>query len=173
MPGMWRISFVHGICFRKLKVWTTCDSICARSRSSSEPLRMESSRTSSMESLRCRELVGIPQAVQLLVMSTGDAGNVADLFRPRNLLQEVEGVDHVRLDLRALAVVERALADREQPHFVHGEQRLVAAVVILVMLGGDLEQLLELPFRQHGGFVGAEHEFVEIVARLDLALFLG
>src|ERR1051326_3698467 len=68
--------------------------------------------------LRRAQLVGITSSVQLLVVSARDVGDGADLSGPRNLLQEVERVHHVRLNLQSLGIIERALADGKEPHFV-------------------------------------------------------
>ena len=102
------------------------------------------------------------------MMSTRDLGHVADLFRPRYLLQEVECMHHVRLDLHPLAIVERALADGEQPHLIAGEQRLRAAVEIHVVARSDLQQFFEIAFRQHGWLIRLQHGCEMIVQGLQL-----
>ena len=69
-------------------------------------------------------------AVELFMVGARDLGNAAQLARPGDLAQEVERVDHVRLDLLELLLRQVAAGDREDPGFFGGDERLRLPEVI-------------------------------------------
>ena len=83
----------------------------------------------------------VTRAVELLVMAARDGRQVLQLARPRDLLQELEGVHDVRFDLPAFAVVERSLGDREQPDLLFAEQVLALPGGVGVLLRGNFREL--------------------------------
>ena len=65
---------------------------------------------------------GVARAVELLVVRAGDLRDAAQLLRPRDLLEELVGVDDVRLDLAVLVRGQTAARDREHPGLRRSDQ---------------------------------------------------
>src|SRR2546422_3815914 len=84
------------------------------------------------------------------------------LFRSE---QEAIGVVHVALDLQPLRLVQASLADREVAQLLLGEERLGAAVHVVVAQPGDRLDILE-PAR------GEDRRLVRLLHRLQEAVQL-
>lgn len=71
------------------------------------------------------DAVRISRSVELLVMTPHDFGDPSQVLGPRDVDQEVVGVDDVRLDLPPFAGVERSAFDLQEMELVRGDVRLL------------------------------------------------
>ena len=71
------------------------------------------------------DAVRISRSVELLVVTPHDFGDPSQVLGPRDVDQEVVGVDDVRLDLPPFAGVERSALDLQEMELVRGDVRLL------------------------------------------------
>src|SRR2546422_9452788 len=91
------------------------------------------------------------------------------LFRSE---QEAIGVVHVALDLEPLRLVQAALADREVAQLVLGEERLGAAVHVVVLQSGDRLEILESARGEDRRLIHLQHRLQEAGQLAQLASLL-
>ena len=92
-----------------------------------------------------------------------DLRNAAELARPRDLGQELEGVDDVLLDLAPLVLGEAALVDGQDAGLLRREHRAPPAAVVLPRARGDLEQRAGEVLWLHRRLVDRHHDVEGLV----------
>ena len=105
------------------------------------------------------------------MVAARDVGNVLDIFGPRNLVQEVVGVDHVGLNLFALIRIEAAFGDGEEPHLLRRQVGPFDSARVHVAELGHLNQPVEVAFRQHRRLVRFQNE-THVVFQFAQAAFI-
>src|SRR2546425_6028833 len=109
--------------------------------------------------LRFLQRARVALARELLVMAVGDVRHPLQRARPGDLREEAVGVRDVRFDLAALALGERALADRQFDHLVLREERaLLPGERPEEGSAGDVVQPIEGALGEHGGPVAGDDE---------------
>src|SRR4051812_20517900 len=97
------------------------------------------------------------------MMAAGDLRDIAEFAGPGNLLQKTDGVDHVRLNLKALFLVERALANGKHLDFVHGQNGPLFPIHVFIMKVGDVQQPFKIAFGKDSRLIGPDDCFLVLV----------